>query len=409
MKFSTNSIKSCAARIGTLTEFERIPNTTFETPLALIHTKGGCVPHLTKDVFKMITSEPQMLSVSLSSTYLMLESMKHNNVNFANFVGMKEYINFVTIHDPAYTTPSGFREANSIPLWTRSGKFTLTPNIYMDVIETFKPDMYVALCDGDTNIDSSKKRVSNSVQNSMKFFDQCFTKHSSSEALKSSEILGAIEGGYNKDARTISINHLKTKPVIGYVIDGLHNNGSNVKDISSEQIREIVQHTTNLLPPEKLKVSMGCWDPLIVLDLVELGVDIFDTSYPFLITENLSALTFLCDHDDCNNVDLTISLTEERYADDFSPICSHCECLTCKNHTKAYLYHLCNVKEMLGTVLLMIHNVHLYLEFFKIIRESIKCGIFDDCKKEINLKFKQANVIQADKPTAIKETKSSNS
>lgn len=39
MKFSTNSIKSCAARIGTLTEFERIPNTIFETPLALIHTK----------------------------------------------------------------------------------------------------------------------------------------------------------------------------------------------------------------------------------------------------------------------------------------------------------------------------------------------------------------------------------
>ncbi|XP_033297507.1 queuine tRNA-ribosyltransferase accessory subunit 2 isoform X1 [Bombus bifarius] len=410
MKFSTSSIKSCAARIGTLTEFERIPNAIFETPLALIYTKGGCVPHLTKDVFKMVTSDPQMLSVSLSSTYLMLESMKDNNVNFANFVGMKEYINFVTIHDPAYTTPSGFREANSIPIWTRGGKLTLTPNMYMNVIETFKPDMYVALCDGDTNINSSKKRVSNSVQNSMTFFDQCFTKHSSSEALKSSEILGAIEGGYDKGARTKSINYLKTKPVIGYVIDGLHNNGPDVKNIPSEQIREIVQHTINLLPPEKLKVSVGCWNPLTVLDLVELGTDIFDTSYPYIITENLRALTFLCDHDDCNNVGHTISFTEEsRYADDFSPICSHCECLTCKNHTKAYLYHLCNVKEMLGTVLLMIHNVHQYLEFFKIIRESIKCGILDDCKKKINLKFKQGNVAEADEPTNIKETKSSSS
>lgn len=115
--------------------------------------------------------------------------------------------------------------------------------MYMDVIETFKPDMYVALCDGDTNTNSSKKRVSNSVRNSMTFFDQCFIKHSSSEALKSSEILGAIEGGYDKYARTISINYLKTKPVIGYVIDGLHNNGPDVKDIPSEQIREIVQHT----------------------------------------------------------------------------------------------------------------------------------------------------------------------
>lgn len=39
MKFTTNSIKSCAARIGLLTEFERIPNSTFETPLVLVYTK----------------------------------------------------------------------------------------------------------------------------------------------------------------------------------------------------------------------------------------------------------------------------------------------------------------------------------------------------------------------------------
>lgn len=54
------------------------------------------MPHLTKDVFKMVTSDPQMLSVSLPSTYLMLESMKDNNVNFANFVGMK--VHTVIIH-----------------------------------------------------------------------------------------------------------------------------------------------------------------------------------------------------------------------------------------------------------------------------------------------------------------------
>lgn len=44
----------------------------------------------------MVTSDPQMLSVSLSSTYQMLESVKDTNINFANFVGMKVYyiINF---------------------------------------------------------------------------------------------------------------------------------------------------------------------------------------------------------------------------------------------------------------------------------------------------------------------------
>ncbi|XP_017881512.1 queuine tRNA-ribosyltransferase accessory subunit 2, partial [Ceratina calcarata] len=340
MKFTTNSIKSCTARIGTLTEFERIPNSSFDTPLALIYTKAGSVPHLTKDVFKMVTSTPQMLSVSLNSTLSMFESIKDTNTDFANFVSMKEYISLLTIHDPAFTTPSGHRESiNSVPIWTRSGKCVLTPDEYMDVVEAFKPDMYVALCDGDTNKNSSKKRLSKAVQRSETFFEQCLIKHSSSKALKSSELLGVVEGGYDKQCRTLSINYLKDKPIIGYVIDGLHNNGPDVQDTSSEEIQEIIEHTVNLLPPEKLRVLMGCWNPLTVLDLVGLGIDIFDTSYPYVITENAEALTFLCDHSNCNNGGHVISFKRERYVDDFSPICSHCECLTCKNHTKAYLHH----------------------------------------------------------------------
>lgn len=44
----------------------------------------------------MVTSDPQVLSVPLTSTYQMLESVKDSNINFAHFVGMKVYyiINF---------------------------------------------------------------------------------------------------------------------------------------------------------------------------------------------------------------------------------------------------------------------------------------------------------------------------
>lgn len=113
----------------------------------------------------------------------------------------------------------------------------------MDIVETFKPDFYVALCDGDTNINSSKKRISKAVQRSNTLFEQCLTKHSASETLKSTGILGAIEGGYDAEARTMSANFLKDQPVVGYVIDGLHNNGPDVRNISSVQIKEIVEHT----------------------------------------------------------------------------------------------------------------------------------------------------------------------
>jgi len=44
-----------------------------------------------------------------------------------------------------------------------------------------------------------------------------------------------------------------------------------------------------------------------------------------------------------------------RYADDFSPICKKCKCLTCQNHTRAYIHHLHHTKEMLALVLLTMY------------------------------------------------------
>lgn len=45
-----------------------------------------------------------------------------------------------------------------------------------------------------------------------------------------------------------------------------------------------------------MRVSMGSWNPATVISLVELGVDLFDSSYPYSVTEQSCALTFLCQH-----------------------------------------------------------------------------------------------------------------
>lgn len=56
---------------------------------------------------------------------------------------------------------------------------------------------------------------------------------------------------------------------------------------------------------------MGCWNPATVLDLVELGVDLFDSSYPYIITEQSQALVFMCDDNSCEN-QCVILIAEER-------------------------------------------------------------------------------------------------
>lgn len=39
----------------------------------------------------------------------------------------------------------------------------------------------------------------------------------------------------------------------------------------------------------------GCWNPLVIIKLVSLGIDMFDTSYLYIVGERKSALTFSYD------------------------------------------------------------------------------------------------------------------
>ena len=46
------------------------------------------------------------------------------------------------------------------------------------------------------------------------------------------------------------------------------------------------------LPEEGLRIIHGAWDPHLVLKMVKSGVDLFDTTYPFIAADNGFALTF---------------------------------------------------------------------------------------------------------------------
>lgn len=113
----------------------------------------------------------------------------------------------------------------------------------MELVQAFKPDLYVALCDGDTDINSSAKRLTKAVNRSKTLLEQCLNIHLNSETLKSKGLLGPVEGGYSLKARQESIDNLKDMPLAGFVIDGLHNNGPSVQNIPSGQIKQVVQHT----------------------------------------------------------------------------------------------------------------------------------------------------------------------
>nr|CAD7411866.1 unnamed protein product [Timema cristinae] len=243
MKFVIQSVSSHSSRLGCILDIERLPGVVFETPLLLIYTKGGCIPHLTHEVLQMVTKEPLCLQVPLSSTVHNQTAVAAYKKGLAEFIGLKEHLIYSTVQDPAMATPQGYNEKDFVSVWSRSGKQQINADKYMDVIESFQPDMYQALCDGDTNLNSSKKRVSKALDRSSKMFWRCLERHEKSEVLKKSALLAVLEGGYNLTSREASAKMLSSCNVAGFVIDGLHNNGPDVELLPFEKIKPAIQET----------------------------------------------------------------------------------------------------------------------------------------------------------------------
>ena len=140
---------------------------------------------------------------------------------------------------------------------------------------------------------------------------------------------------------------------------------------------------------------MGCNRPRDVLKAVSQGIDFFDSAYPTRVTERNLASQYpinpvdytltsapnpeLSESDlelnkkvtDADKPGLYISLGLRQYAHDSRPILPHCECFTCKNHSRAYIHHLIRTREMTGLILLQIHNLYLYTKFFEKVREQV--------------------------------------
>ncbi|EDS41584.1 queuine tRNA-ribosyltransferase [Culex quinquefasciatus] len=377
MKFVLETVSKCSGRLGSLSGVDRLASSAkFQTPTLVLHTKGGSVPHLSKEVLHYLTgAEPQLMQYSLNGTVHMEEAVRGCGDGLSGFVAQKESVSLLVLRDPAEPCQPGYHEKDVVPVFGRSGRKNFTAESYMSLVEAFRPDVYVPLFDGDTDGGSSKKREQRSQERTETFVEQCLEVHRKSEKLKGASVLGPIVGGYNKKLREKSVQFVERlkDDFAGYFIAGLHSYGSSASEVKEAPLLDIVSSVCQQLPLEKPKFLFGAFTPQLVLELVVRGVDIFDTSYPYLKTQQNRALNFSFDTSDSNVVARKneLDLTDACWAEDFTGFVDGCQCLACTKHTKAYTHHLYNTREMLAPILLMIHNLHHYFEFFKAIRRHV--------------------------------------
>lgn len=166
------------------------------------------------------------------------------------------------------------------------------------------------------------------------------------------------------DARARSAEQLVTMRFEGYAIGGLSVGESH------EAMYRVLSATTPLLPVDRPRYLMGVGTPANLLEGIERGVDMFDCVMPTRNGRNATAFTSRG----------VVKLRNAIHADDERPLDSACSCLACRRFSRAYLRHLFQVDEMLGPILVSLHNVSFYCGLMRGARRAIELGEFAEYK-----------------------------
>ena len=163
-----------------------------------------------------------------------------------------------------------------------------------------------------------------------------------------------IHGGVDADLRKKSCQYLCRLPFDGFAIGGSF--GKTKKDMM-----KMLGYTLPYLPKEAPNHLLGIADLPSVNQIIPLGIDTFDSSYPLRAARHGLLLT--------KEGGMKIGKAENKSL--FDPIEKGCECPTCKRFSVAYLHHLFKAKEVTSLTLASLHNLHFMIRFMSDIRQQI--------------------------------------
>ncbi len=167
-------------------------------------------------------------------------------------------------------------------------------------------------------------------------------------------LFGIVQGAVYENLRQISARELINMNFDGYAMGGVM--GSNQKEMF-----DVLNYTTDLLPENKPRYLMGVGRPSDIIGAIEKGVDMFDCVLPTRSGRNGLVFTSIGE----------IKIRNAIYSNDLKPLDETCDCYACLNHTRAYIHHLFKTGEMLGAILMTIHNLKFYMNLVRNFRKKI--------------------------------------
>ncbi len=367
----------CAARVGRVTT----PHGSFDTPAFMpVGTQGtikGLLPGLVADTGAQI---------ALGNTYHLL--LRPGPELVERMGGLQHWSCW---QRPMLTDSGGFQvfslghlnklsEQGVVFKSHIDGKLIdLSPERSIAVQNMLGADIIMAMDDCPPATDLV--RVREAVERTLRWLDRSIKAHQRPEV---QALFGIVQGGTDLALRTFCATQVTQRELPGYAIGGV------AVGESFDAMKSVVEHTAPLLPMNKPRYLMGVGYERDLWMAVQAGVDMFDCVLPTRNGRNASAFTSRG----------AIRLRNAKFAEDAGPIEEGCDCVACagmaadrlvalytaapsplpspggrggiKGFSRSYLRHLFMTGEMLGPILVSLHNLRYFQRLMLDIRQSIR-------------------------------------
>ena len=235
-----------------------------------------------------------------------------------------------------------------------------TPEVNMRIQEALGADIAMQL-DQCPPYPATREFVERAVDLSAMWARRCLAAHKRPDQT----LFGIVQGGMNLDLRLESIRRLREIEDESLAAGGRRFGGFGIGGYSvgedHETMFETLGQVARALPDDRPRYLMGVGNPTTLVRAVGEGVDMFDCVLPTRTARMGTAFSSQG----------RMNMRNAKYTRDFTPLDPECTCLTCQNHTRAYIRHLVKQDEMLGGILLSIHNLHYLLDLMRRAREAV--------------------------------------
>ena len=188
-------------------------------------------------------------------------------------------------------------------------------------------------------------------------------------------LFGIVQGGIYPSLRHVSMDGLAEIGFDGYAVGGLA-----VGESEGERLA-VLEALEPAMPRERPRYLMGVGTPQDLIRAVARGMDIFDCVIPTRHARNGQLFTR----------DGKINIRNGRYRNDTSPVDPACSCSACRGYSRAYIRHLQQCNEILGSTLATVHNLHFYHTLMAEMRDAIERGRFDEFASRRGNRGKEAD------------------